>query len=108
MAFSRKEHIKDELTILKQKYSIAQIRLKEVEHELSCARNSMTKTMIIPKKVATLSEVVPRNLATNVTTPNVDQVSTNEPVGQELVGGTFDDLLGGLEDMPSIWLEDDE
>lgn len=104
------QHTKEELTVLKQKHNITQIRLKELEQELNCAREAVTKTVIVPKKITTFSEVIPKSGTSvpKVIIPHVDMESTNEPDGVEVLGGTFDDLLGGLEDMPSIWLEDDE
>ena len=95
---------------MKQKHNITQIRLKELEQELNCAREAVTKTVIVPKKITTFSEVIPKSGTSvpKVIIPHVDMESTNEPDGVEVLGGTFDDLLGGLEDMPSIWLEDDE
>ena len=104
------QHTKEELTVLKQKHNITQIRLKELEQELNCAREAVTKTVIVPKKITTFSEVIPKSgiSVPKVIIPHVDMESTNEPDGVEVLGGTFDDLLGGLEDMPSIWLEDDE
>ena len=104
------QHTKEELAVLKQKHNITQIRLKELEQELNCAREAVTKTVIVPKKITTFSEVTPKSGTSvpKVIIPHVDMESTNEPVGVEVLVGTFDDLLGGLEDMPSIWLEDDE
>ena len=104
------QHTKEELTVLKQKHNITQIRLKELEQELNCAREAVTKTVIVPKKITTFSEVIPKSGTSvpKVIIPHVGMESTNEPDGVEVLGGTFDDLLGGLEDMPSIWLEDDE